>query len=180
MSVELGWIDRDLRAVERLSGDAVVGSLFADERPPRGVAALLDWRLSGRLSALCISGYLTGEADELMLLPGRPRLPFDKLLMVGLGPRALFDEEAYRRALGRVFGALVGLQVRRVAIDLPGRHAAVVPPARALELLGPLLDPLAGTGTRASLEVVTLIDDREAVRAYDEARPERRNRAARR
>ena len=59
---------------------------FADERPLRGAAGLCDWRLCGKLSQVLQRGRVTGALGEVTLVPGRPRLPFDKLLLVGCGP----------------------------------------------------------------------------------------------
>ncbi len=178
MTLEIEWLERELRVLDRASGDVVVGSMCEDERPPRGVAALIDWRMSGKLSARCLNGFLTGARGERFLLPGRPRLPFEKVLLFGLGPRAELDEARFTEALAAIFDALAGLQARRAAIDLPGRHDGKIPPARALELLTQVL----AERTPSSLEALAIVDDREAQRAIEalRARPGRRNLAGRR
>ena len=48
-------------------GDALVVPLWADVRPLRGAAGLLDWRLNGRLSQLLREGRLLGAAGEKLL-----------------------------------------------------------------------------------------------------------------
>ncbi|MBI2389403.1 MAG: leucyl aminopeptidase [Deltaproteobacteria bacterium] len=177
IGLELGWIERDLRALDRAGADVLVGACFDDDSPPRGAAGLVDWRLGARLSRLCLGGFLTGAIGERLLLPARPRLPFDKVLLVGLGPRATFDEQRYLAALSDVLDALDGLRVRRAAIELPGRHAAAIGAQRALELL------LIALGQRpAQLEALSVVDDREAQRFVEaiRARPARRNPEARR
>ena len=65
----------------------------------RGFAGLLDWRLGGRLSALLAAGFVTGEAGEALLVPGKPHVPFEKVLVVGLGARGAFDDGAFRAAV---------------------------------------------------------------------------------
>ena len=161
MTVELAWVERDLRAVDRLTGDAAVGSIFDDERPPRGLAGLIDWRMSGRVSTLCQRSFVSGKAGELFLTPGRPRLPFEKVLIVGLGPRARFEASTYRLVLDRVLRALADLQVRRATIDLPGRHAGAIEPTVAFETLRALL----AEGV-FDFEAITLLDDGEAQGIY--------------
>jgi hypothetical protein len=176
-SIEIEWLERDLRALDRAVSDIVVGSIFADERPPRGVAALVDWRMSGRLSARCLNGFLTGARGEQFLMPGRPKLPFEKVLLFGLGPRTELDEARFSEVLSAILDTLAGLQVRRAAIDLPGRHQGSIPSSRALEILAQLLD-----GRSSSLETIAIVDDRETQRAVEalRARPGRRSLAGRR
>jgi hypothetical protein len=111
-----------------------VGSFWLDERPMRGFAGLLDWRLAGRLSALLVSGYVSGEAGEVLLVPGKPHVPFEKVLLVGLGLRASFDEAAFRAGVTRMATTLEGLQIRRAVVELPGRGVAAIDADRAITL----------------------------------------------
>jgi hypothetical protein len=175
--VEIEWIERDLRALDASAGEILVAAIHSDERPPGGVLSLIDWRMSGRISRHCIGGFLSGNAGERFLLPGRPRISFDKLLLIGVGPRSAADESAVREGLSVMIDALAALEVRRAAIDLPGRHRGVVTPSRALELLETVL-----SSRRSSLETVSVIDDREMSRAVEafRTRPGRRNREGRR
>lgn len=176
--IELEWIERDLRALDTASGEILVGALYADVRPPGGVVALLDWRMCGRISQRCIGGFLSGARGERFLLPGRPRIAFDKVLLVGMGARTTCppgDEGAVTETLTTMIDALAGLQARRAAIELPGRNG--VPAARALELLDAVLNTCP-----SSLESVTVIDDRDMHRAVEafRVRPGRRTRGAQR
>ncbi len=153
---ELHFVEADLRALDGASGELIACSAFADERPLRGLAGLLDWRLAGRLSALARSGFLTGETDEVVLVPGRPRLPFEKIVVLGLGPRSSFGDGVARRAIARLKAALDGLQVKRALVELPGRATGSVAPERAAELL------LECAETALEEEMWTLVDAREA------------------
>lgn len=176
-AVELAFVERSLRALDQVSADVVVGALCEDERPPRGLAGLVDFRLGSRLSEHCLRGRLTGQRGERFLLPVRSRLPFDKAVIFGLGPRASFDEEAFVALLPSVLDTIEGLRARRVALELPGRHLGAVDIARALELLLPALDERSGT-----LESLLLVDERDAQRAIEAAkvRPARRTLGGRR
>ena len=175
MGIELTWAERDLRSLDSLNGEIVVCSMFAEERPPHGVAGLIDWRLGGRLSRLCLDQFLTGRDRELLLIPGRPRVSFDKIVVVGLGERASFDEARFEDALARTLRALVDLQVRRVTIDLPGRHASAIDATRALTILATRVGLIGDAITKTELEAITLVDDADAQRAWIEiARTRRR------
>ncbi|HVI01053.1 MAG TPA: M17 family peptidase N-terminal domain-containing protein, partial [Enhygromyxa sp.] len=93
--------------------------VFGDERPLLGLAGLLDWRGSGRLSAILRSGFFTGATNEQLLTIGERRWPIDRLVLVGLGPRAEFDEPAARRLGSRCVEIATGLASDAVLIALP-------------------------------------------------------------
>lgn len=93
--------------------------VFADERPLLGLAGLLDWRASGRLSAILRSSYFSGKADEQLLTLGERRWPIDRLVLVGLGLRSEFDEDAARRFASRCIEIATGLGSEAVLIALP-------------------------------------------------------------
>ena len=119
--IDLRFVAPDLRRLDELSAEVVVCGIWRDERPLTGLASLLDWRLSGRLSRLAKQGFLVGEVGEVLVLPCRPRLPFDKLLVCGLGPRASFGDTTFRTVLARALDALTGLSVKKAVVELPGR-----------------------------------------------------------
>lgn len=132
--MDFAFVARDLRRIDELEAEALACCVFENDWPMLGVAGLVDWRLAGRLSTLAKEGFLTGTADEIVLLPLRPWLPFEKLLVLGLGPRASFGEGAARRATERLVATLDGLQVKRPLVELPGRADESLPAARAVEL----------------------------------------------
>ncbi|HEY2517548.1 MAG TPA: M17 family peptidase N-terminal domain-containing protein [Polyangiaceae bacterium] len=133
--MELRFVAPDLRAIDDNPAEVIVCAMWEDERPMRGLAGLLDWRLSGRMSRLARSRFMEGKLGEVLCLQGRPRLPFDKVLLVGAGPRAAFDEAAYRTAAGAVLKTLEGLKVPRAVVELPGRAGEAITPERAAEIL---------------------------------------------
>jgi hypothetical protein len=139
--LDIRFLAPELRHLDEASAEVAVGSLWQDERPMRGFAGLLDWRLCGRLSALLVSGFASGEGGEVLLVPGKPHVPFEKILLVGLGARASFDDDAFRRGVQRMASALEGLRVRRAVVELPGRGVGAIDADRAitltLECLGP-------------------------------------------
>jgi hypothetical protein len=133
--VDIYFLEPSLRHLDDAEAAEVsVCSIWSDERPARGFAGLLDWRLGGRLSALMKSGFVTGDAGEMLLVPGKPHVPFEKVLVAGLGRREDFDEEAFRRTVIALAGALSGLRVRRAVVELPGRATNAIDPERAVTL----------------------------------------------
>ncbi len=133
--MELRFVAPTLRQLDTLGGEVLACGIFADERPVRGIAGLLDWRMAARISRHLEGGGLTGELGEVVLVPGRPRLAFEKLLVFGQGPRSGFDEQVCGLLLERMLHTLSNLKVRMAVVERPGRHAGQVDAVRAVDLL---------------------------------------------
>ncbi len=132
--MELHFLPPDARRLEEASAEVCACAIWSDERPVRGFAGLLDWRLGGRLSALLKSGFVRGDRGEALLLPGKPNVPFEKVLVVGLGPRSGFGDSTFREALARIARSLEGMRVRRAVIELPGRGTDAIDAQHAMAL----------------------------------------------
>jgi hypothetical protein len=132
--VELQFVPPDLERLDMASAEVVVCTAWRDLRPCPGLAGLLDWRLAGRLSRLLREEFAFGALGEILCVPGRPRLPFDKVLVLGLGERAHFGPDTFRAAVGRLCTTLEGLRVRRAVVELPGRGDDAISPEVAAEL----------------------------------------------
>jgi hypothetical protein len=148
-----------LRRLDLTGTEVLVATLGSDERPPHGVAGLVDFRLAGRLSSLVRSGFATGALGEVLLVPGKPKLPFDKILLFGVGSTTRFDERVYVDAVDGILQTLEGLRARTAVVELPGRHFGAIAPERAASLL------LERVGGRREHDVWTLVDTPEAQRA---------------
>jgi hypothetical protein len=132
--VDLRFVAPDLRALDEHPAEVIACCIWSDERPMRGLAGLLDWRLAGRISRLAKERFVKGDAGELLCMQGKPRLPFDKVLLVGAGPRGAFDPAACRRATAALLNALEGLHVKRAVVELPGRSGGRIAPELAAEI----------------------------------------------
>ena len=132
MSVQ--FLGCELARWEEAGGDALVLTFFRDERPLRGAAGLADWRLCGRLSRLIKLGRIGGDAGESLLMPPGRRLPFQRLMLFGLGPTRPFDEDVYRRHVRRIREVMRRAGVHEYAVQPPGRATGLVAARRALEL----------------------------------------------
>lgn len=157
--MDLRFTTPDLKALDQVGTEILVCGLTLDERPPQGVAGLIDWRLAGALSRLMLKGFVTGALGEALLLPGKPKLPFDKIVFVGLGRKAEFEEALYRSVVQRILRTLEQLRARAAVVELPGRHFGALPPERAADIL------LESVGTSRDHDVWTLIEPVEAQRA---------------
>lgn len=156
--MDLRFTTPSLRKLDLLGTEVLVAAVAEDERPPLGVVGLVDWRLAGRISRLIESGFMTGARGEVVLVPGKPKLPFDKILLFGVGPRASLDEAGFRAILGQILGTLEGLRARTAVVELPGRHFSALPPEKASDLL------LESAGQSREHDVWTLVESTEAQR----------------
>jgi hypothetical protein len=170
-SVDIRFVAPSIRRLDEASAELCACSLWSDERPVRGLAGLLDWRLGGRLSALLKNGFLTGRREEKLLVPGKPYLPFEKLLFVGLGPCGDFDDDGFRHAMRVLAAALVGLRVRRAVVELPGRGTDRIDPERAITLA------LECVGTSLEHEAWWLVEHPDAQKRVEQRAADERRRA---
>ncbi len=159
--MDLRFIVPQLRKLDLAATEVLVSTLTSDERPPHGVAGLVDWRLAGRISRLLETRYATGELGEVLLLPGKPKLPFDKLVFFGCGPRRDLDERVFRRVVVHMLDTLAGLRARTAVVELPGRHFDAIEPHRAADVL------LECAGDRPEHDIWTLVETPEAQRAIN-------------
>jgi len=133
--MDLQFIAAELSELDELDSEVLACALWEDLRPSDGLAGLCDWRLGGKLSRLQREGFLSGRLGEVLLLPGRPKLSFDKLMLFGCGPRAQFDEPTFRTVTQHILAAMAGLRVQGLVVQLPGRQGAAIAAERAADML---------------------------------------------
>lgn len=171
--MELRFLPPDLRRLDEAGAELVACTMWQDERPMHGLTGLVDWRLAGKLSALAKAGFLVGAIGEVLMLPSKPQLPFEKLLVFGLGARGAFDDATFRRVVDHMARVLEGLHVRKAVIELPGRASNAIEPERATELV------LDSVGDSQAHDAWWLVEEPEVVpriqqREQDERRRTRR------
>lgn len=156
--MEVSFVLPDLRRLDELKSEALALVLFEDERPLRGALGLVDWRLVGQISRLLLRGHARGAPGEAVLIPTRPRLPFEKLFLFGAGRRAELDEARFRQVVDRALTALDRARVRASVVGLPP-HGERITPQRKMELFLEL------AAAHPEQDEVTLIEDADAQRA---------------
>lgn len=157
--MEIRFVAPDLRALDRISGDALVLGHCEDERPLRGLTGAVDWRLCGRLSRLVVSGRASGKLGSAVLVAGRPRLTFDRVVVVGLGPSGELDTARAEEATLAMLWVLDGLVARTAAIALPGRTCETRSAQSAIEAL------LAGLEHAHEVDELCVVEPPEAARS---------------
>ncbi|MDX2052762.1 MAG: M17 family peptidase N-terminal domain-containing protein [Polyangiaceae bacterium] len=160
--MDLRFIAPSLRSLDVAGTEVLVAPLSAGERPPGGVTGLLDWRFSGRICRLIREGFATGEVGEVLLLPGKPKLPFDKVVLFGIGSPESFSELIFRATIRRILETLEGLRARSAVVELPGRHFQGILPEQAADIL------LEMVGANPLHDVWTLLEPADAQRAISQ------------
>lgn len=172
LPVDLGRWDRSP------GGELLAVPVFADVRPLRGAAGLLDWRLNGWLSRCLRDERFQGAPGEKLLLPGR-RIPWRAVLAIGAGAAADAGATAQsqiggsadpwiarcRAWLDTLFVAAAGLRLRTVAAALPGRESDRLLPDHALAAVR----EAARQRDPAPVDALTLIDSPAALKVLSEA-----------
>jgi len=171
--VELQFAAPELAELDALESEVLACTLFEDVRPADGVAGMCDWRLAGKLSRLQRCAFLTGAVGEVLMLPGRPKLGFDKLLLFGAGPRHQFDDVVCRAVITRMLRVIGELCSRVAVVELPGRQADLLSAEVAADRL---LEIAADTGLRAKYDVWTLVEDAASRRRIEKHMVEERRR----
>jgi hypothetical protein len=171
--MDLRFTTPELRALDQIGTEILVCSLAEDELPPQGVAGLVDWRLAGRISRLIARGFARGKLGEVVMLPGKPKLPFDKVVLFGVGTRGRFEEAVYCSVVDHILATLLNLKARTAVVELPGRHFGGIAPERAADIL------LERVGGSRDHDVWTLIESAEAQRSITKHMIQERRRVRR-
>ncbi len=163
----------DLARLDELDAEVLAVGVHEDVRPAKGVAGLCDWRLGGLLSRLMMRGFLTGRVGEVVMVPGKPKLSFDKLLLLGLGAGADMGPDRLRDFVRRLTGTLSKLRARAAIVDLPGTEDGLVTATAAVDIL------LAEAGGTADFDSWTLVESPESRAVMETHLSEQRRRVRR-
>lgn len=121
--------------LDRLKCDVIGVPFFSDERPPRGVLGLLDWRLCGLVTRMMLRGKILGAPMETVLIPARQRLVVDKVVLFGAGTRPELTPELAAQLMRHMLATFAQIGARSSALVLPGRSPASIDPGVAIESL---------------------------------------------
>ena len=122
MSVDVRFVLPELSRLDHLKAEALCLPLPTDERPLRGVLGLIDWRLCARISRMIAAGRVSGEPSEMVLMPARPKLSFDKLFLYGVGAASV-SADRFEQSVGGLLDTLAKARIRSAVIDLPQTQA---------------------------------------------------------
>jgi hypothetical protein len=105
-------------APDRMAGDVVAGFFFEDQRPLRGAAALLDWRLNGILTDLLLSDAASGSPGEHVLVGNNGKLQASWVLFAGGGLWRHIAPFTYSGLIGRLLDDCLRAGFQRISLCL--------------------------------------------------------------
>ncbi len=150
--MKLSTHDIGFEALDSLAGfDALCLFIGEDERPLRGAAGLVDWRMCGGLSRVLSAEFFTGARGDWLLLPSNGRIAMPAIFACGAGKRAQVDADAIHALLGDAAARLRKARVSRVALEVPG-GGAVDDAGRARALKEAFLARFSGEHVAALVE----------------------------
>jgi hypothetical protein len=112
--------DIGFEALDSVSVDSLCVFVSEDERPLKGLAGYVDWRMCGALSRVLRNGFFTGMQDDCLLLPTEGRLAMGRVFAVGCGRTQRYTAEALGQVLASAARILTRANVQAVALELPG------------------------------------------------------------
>lgn len=141
--------------------DLAVVPVFEDERPFRGVAAFIDWRGNGELTRWVDRGLFRGRSRERLLAPARADLGLTRVVFVGAGEQANFDERVAVDLAHAALEQATQLRAREVVVSWPSLESDIdVGPAHDA-MLDALLEAIEAVGGGAGVQDA-LVDDADA------------------
>ena len=123
---EPSFVEPNLHRLDEQTAELLIVCVWEDVRPLRGPAGLVDFRCGNPISRAIAQGFFGGALGETLMMPGAPRLPFDKIVALGLGSRGVFDEPRFRASVQRLRSVVSDLRARRAVAELPGRHGEII------------------------------------------------------
>ncbi len=133
--MDLRFVNRELRQLDLITTEIIVVPIAEDERPPQATAGLLDYRLGGRISKMFDEQTISGAIGQIHLVPARPKLTFDRVLLLGEGQAFDMNPHIYARLIEQLLASLKHLGARRAVVELPGRRHGLISPEQAVEIL---------------------------------------------
>jgi len=107
------------RFLDQLWCQAVVAFLFKDKSRLTGYLSRFDEKLTGTLTQLIDTNFLSGKRDELILIASQQRIKADKVLFVGLGSPKSYSFEILSAAIKRITSTLEKLELYEFGIMVP-------------------------------------------------------------
>jgi len=112
----------------------VGAGLFEDERPLRGSAGLLDWRLNGAISREIINGRITGQFKETVIIPSSKRIKSPKILLIGLGPARRISYPKLREVSAHFLQTLLKIDILDFCCSIPHSKPYPIECSKAVEV----------------------------------------------
>ncbi|WP_373049377.1 M17 family peptidase N-terminal domain-containing protein [Vulgatibacter sp.] len=117
--LQLGTAPLSLDGLDGLGVPDLVAFVAEDERPLRGLAGLVDWRLCGALTRQVKAEHFAGRAGDALLTVSGGRLPAGRIFLFGVGPSASVVKGRPGAWLHEALDAVARAGGMRIALALP-------------------------------------------------------------
>lgn len=121
-------------SIDRQECQLVQVGFFEDERPLRGPAGLLDWRLNGAISREIIHGRITGRFKETVIIPSNQRIRSPKILLIGLGMARRISYPKLREVSAHLLQTLLKIKVLDFCCSIPHSKPYPLECSKAVEV----------------------------------------------
>ena len=155
------FVSASLDGLDALQAEILVLPFFSQERPLRGAAGLIDWRLCGALSRKLMAGYLEGRFGEKALIASPGKIRAKDLLVVGLGSSDDFDIDTAGQACAVIVEALMQGSFSTAAIALPGRSMDLITSLDAMQTW------LTKAPAQSGIEEISIVEKAQEHRALE-------------
>lgn len=120
--------------IDRQECSLVEAGFFEDERPLKGAAGLLDWRLNGAISREIISGRIMGRFKETIIIPSNRRIQSPKILLIGLGSAAHISYPRLREISAHLLQTLLKINILDFCCAIPHSKPYPLECSKAVEV----------------------------------------------
>jgi len=118
--MRLSFTDPGLASLDALAGlDAFCLFVSEDERPLRGAAGFIDWRMCGALSRILKDGRFVGAMGDALLFPAGGRLSGERVFCFGAGRRADLSRAGFSALTRKACEAMTLAGSQAFAAELP-------------------------------------------------------------
>lgn len=144
---------------DRMESEVAAALFFEDERPLRGPAALLDWRLDGRITEMLLQNRASGCAGERILVTNNGKLGSGAVLFCGGGRWAGLDQERYFELILQLLQTCRQAGFMRFALCLGPPQE--IEPAELKQRIAGMLEGMQGTDLECLLSFKEIGVDRQ-------------------
>lgn len=109
--------------------------IFADEKPPRGICGLIDWRLNGMISSEIKQGRISGEFKEKIVIPFPRRIGAEILLLFGLGNSHDINYDKIYNAAYLIAETVCGMSLHNFSFEICGENRSSLVPSNITEAM---------------------------------------------
>ena len=114
-----------------IKSQAIILSVFQDQKELTGTALLIDQACKGLITELVKNGDFTGKPSQIAVVYTRGAIPAQRIALVGLGRKSEINLEKIRAAFSKVMQHLRSLNIKEAATSvdlniLPGKRDKIV------------------------------------------------------